>query len=238
MKTKVFAAAVFMALLSYGTSSCTSKSENVSTQHQTQTSDETDPLDELKKGNERFCSGNLLHNHQDAGRIQELVEGQDPKAVIITCSDSRVPPEIIFDQGLGDLFTIRTAGNVMADYEEGSIEYAAEHLHTKLIVVMGHEECGAVHAMLNHSEADSANHHQPDHISSIIKALREEEEAVEALKNTENKCSAMVRANVIHGVKQLRNSDPILSDLYKKNEIRIIGAVYHLDTGMVEFLNI
>ena len=245
-KRCVVAAALCLALLSYGTSSCTSKSENASTQtNQTSVSSESNPLSALKEGNERFCSGLLSHNHQDINRIKELTEGQHPKAVIITCSDSRVPPEIIFDQGLGDIFTIRTAGNVMSDYEEGSVEYAAEHLHTKLIVVMGHESCGAVTAMLEHSDkllqkenSEEGNHDECDHITSIIQALENEEEAKEALKETENRCSAMVHANVIHGVKQLRNSKPILSKLHEDKEIQIVGAVYHLDSGRVEFLDI
>lgn len=231
-------------MLSYGASSCTSKSQNASTQTESNiTSTEKDPLADLKDGNKRFCSGQLHHNHQDIDRIKELCTGQNPKAVVVTCSDSRVPPEIIFDQGLGDIFTIRTAGNVMNDYEEGSVEYAAEHLHTKLVIVMGHEGCGAVTAMLEHSDKQSAVinddcEEEHNHISSIIAALESEEEADEALKHTGDRCSAMVRANVVHGVKQLRKSKPILSHLYDKEEIQIIGAVYHLDSGEVEFLDI
>lgn len=234
--------AAFALLLSYGTSSCTSKSQNASTlSNQNITLSNHDPLTELKEGNERFCSGHLIHNHQDIERIKELANGQHPKAVVVTCSDSRVPPEIIFDQGLGDIFTIRTAGNVMSDYEEGSVEYAAEHLHTKLIIVMGHEGCGAVTAMLEHcdkkAEKDDCEEHH-DHIASIIAALESEEEASEALNATGDRCSAMVRANVVHGVKQLRKSKPILAELSDNEEIQIIGAVYHLDSGKVEFLDI
>lgn len=245
-KRFIVAAGLSFMLLSYGTSSCTSKSENASTQiNQTNTIEESDPLSDLKKGNERFCNGHLIHVHQDVDRIKELAEGQHPKAVVVTCSDSRVPPEIIFDQGLGDIFTIRTAGNVMNDYEEGSVEYAAEHLHTKLVVVMGHEGCGAVTAMLEHAEClskkddDDDDETEHNHIESIIEALENEEEAREALKEKkEHRCSAMVRANVIHGVKQLRKSKPVLSKLKEKDEIEIIGAIYHLDTGKVEFLDI
>lgn len=232
----------FCLLLSYGTSSCTSKSQNASTQSNLTSTLTEDPLAELKDGNKRFCNGQLIHTHQDIERIKELSAGQNPKAVVVTCSDSRVPPEIIFDQGLGDIFTIRTAGNVMSDYEEGSVEYAAEHLHTKLVIVMGHEGCGAVTAMLEHAGKDSDDEddceEEHDHIASIINALESEEEAAEALKHTGDKCSAMVRANVVHGVKQLRKSKPILSKLHDKDEIQIIGAVYHLDSGVVEFLDI
>lgn len=242
MKKGFIVIAGLCLMLSYGTSSCTSKSNNASTQSDPfQTVNQNDPLADLKSGNDRFSSGQLIHTHQSTERIKELASGQHPKAVVITCSDSRVPPEIVFDQGLGDLFTIRTAGNVMSDYEEGSVEYAVEHLHTKLVIVMGHESCGAVTAMLEHTDkhADSDDdYEEPDHISSIIKALASEEEAFDALNSAEDKCSAMVRANVIHGVKQLRESKPVLSNLTKKEEIQIIGAVYHLDTGKVEFLDI
>lgn len=241
MKKRCFVVAgLCLALLSYGTSSCTSKSENASTQ--TVNTNENDPLADLKEGNLRFCNGQLSHNHQDVERIKELSKGQHPKTVIITCSDSRVAPEIVFDQGLGDIFTIRTAGNVMSDYEEGSIEYAAEHLHSKLIVVMGHENCGAVTAMLEHADTISSddNAEECDHITSIIKALEDEEEAKDVLrrKNRDNLCDTMVRANVAHGVKQLRNSKPILSKLYTNKAIQIVGAIYHLDTGKVEFIDI
>ena len=92
----------------------------------------------LQDGNKRFLSGVSTHERQDQERVKDLTKGQNPKCIIVSCSDSRVPPEIVFDQGLGDIFSIRTAGNVMSDYEEGSIEYAVEHLHTPLVVVMGH----------------------------------------------------------------------------------------------------
>ncbi len=240
MKKTFCVIAVASAILSYGTSSCTSKSENASAQINQTVLETGDPLEDLKAGNKRFYSGNPLHNHQDVERIKELSEGQHPKAVVITCSDSRVPPEIIFDQGLGDIFTIRTAGNVMSDYEEGSVEYAAGHLNTKLIVVMGHEGCGAINAMLEHY--DGTGHSHPgeisDHISTIIAALEAEEEAIEALNDTINRGSAMVRANVMHGVRQLRDSEPVLSKLNENDEIKILGAIYHLDTGIVEFLEI
>lgn len=248
MKNNFTAVMFLILLLAYGTSSCTSKSSHASTQTDTQCITNhviaADVLESLKQGNQRFCSGKLSHNHQDLERIKELATGQSPQAVIITCSDSRVPPEIIFDQGLGDLFTIRTAGNVMGDYEEGSVEYAAEHLHSKLIVVMGHKSCGAVSAMLEYCEHADHNHLAKsddvtrDHISSIINALMDEEEANEALCDQNDKCTAMVRANVIHGVKQLRNSKPILSHMNEKGEIKVVGAIYDLETGKVEFLDI
>ena len=99
------------------------------------------PLEALKAGNQRFMSGHPVHPHETLKRLRDLKKGQDPHTVVVSCSDSRVPPELIFDQGLGDIFSVRTAGNVIGDYELGSIEYAVEHLGCKLVVVLGHEEC-------------------------------------------------------------------------------------------------
>ncbi|MCD7899758.1 MAG: carbonic anhydrase [Bacteroides sp.] len=219
-----------------GTSSCTSKSENASVQHSTQSTitESDDPLLALKEGNQRFVSGKALHIHQDMKTVKELKEGQDPKAVIIGCSDSRVSPEILFDQGMGDLFVIRTAGNVMSDYELGSIEYATEHLHTKLVVVLGHYGCGAIHAMLEHKDDNDV----PGHIAHIVNCLKEEEEEQEVFKSSDNISVDAVKANVIHGVKMLRECDPILKEEFKKGKVQIVGAVYHLDNGQVDFLEI
>lgn len=223
------------------TSSCTSKSENASVQNAALSAageidlselDNDNPLASLKKGNERFASGKLLHIHQDSIRIKELASGQNPKAVVIGCSDSRVSPEILFDQGMGDLFVIRTAGNVMSDYELGSIEYATEHLHTKLVVVMGHYGCGAIHAMLEHVNDKNV----PGHIAAIVECLKEEQEEKDVINSSDNLSVDAVRANVIHGVNQLRNADPLLKESYEKGEIQIVGAIYHLDTGVVDFL--
>lgn len=231
---------LIVASLLIGTSSCTSESKNASTTNvanqstvAVNPSTSTDPLTNLKEGNERFFSGKTVHYGQDTVTIHELAKGQNPRAIIIGCSDSRVSPEIVFDQGLGDLFTIRTAGNVMSDYEMGSIEYAAEHLHTKLIVVMGHKGCGAVAAMLEHKHDDNV----PGHIASIVKALKDEPEIMAALKSEENQSDRAIIANIQHGVKQLRSSEPILSELYKENKIQIVGAIYDLGTGKVEFLD-
>ena len=193
-----------------------------------------DPLTTLKKGNERFVSGKLLHIHQDSVKIKELIAGQDPKAVIVGCSDSRVSPEILFDQGMGDLFVIRTAGNVMSDYELGSIEYATEHLHTKLVVVMGHTHCGAIGAMLYHAHDDNV----PGHIATIVNCLKNEDEEQEVLKTSEHLSDDAVKANVIHGVKQLRECDPILKEQYTKGGIQNVGAIYDIDSGKVNFNDI
>lgn len=238
-KSSLFAVALLSGLsLLFGTSSCTSKSENVSAQ---KTASATlhnhpgDPLTELKEGNERFYSGKSIKPNQDTVRVNELENGQHPKAVVISCSDSRVTPTIIFDQGLGDIFSIRTAGNVMDNYEEGSIEYAVEHAHAKLVVVLGHTKCGAIGAMLEHAHDEEIH----GHVGAIINALKAEEEEQEVLaKGGENIEFDAVRANVVHGVKQLRNSEPVLKPLFEEGEIQIIGAIYHIETGQVEFIDI
>lgn len=205
----------------------------------------TDALTMLKDGNRRFYTGEMQHKHQDAETVKQLTSGQQPFAVIVSCSDSRVSPDIIFDQGLGDLFSIRTAGNVMGDYEEGSIEYAAEHLGTKLIVVLGHTSCGAVKAFIEEEHGEGGhpeknkNSESLGHIQSIIDKLKNEMEEKEVFEHKDgDHYFDAIKANVIHGVRQLRASKPILAHLNGEGKIQIIGAIYHLDTGEVEFLDI
>lgn len=210
---------------------------------------ESDPVALLKEGNKRFVTNQMLHQRQDSLTVKDLTGGQHPFAIIVSCSDSRVTPEIVFDRGLGDIFSIRTAGNVMSDYEEGSIEYAAEHLHTKLIVVMGHEGCGAVKAFLDYAEGKENEHNRSDreaskqhaevagHIKHILEKMDSEEEEQAVLATPGEHYELAVRANVMNGVKQLRKSDPILAKMYNEGEIQIVGAIYHIDNGEVEFLD-
>jgi len=188
------------------------------------------PFDKLKEGNERFVNGLPVHPDETLGRIRELKKGQSPFAVIVSCSDSRIPPELIFDQGLGDIFAIRTAGNVVGDYELGSIEYAVEHLHCKLIVVMGHENCGAIQAY-----ATSENEKHNDHIQKLVDFIASEEEEKIIPDSLRSNIDILVKANIAHGVNFLRSSTPVLKPLVDKNEIKIIGAYYDLDSGNVLF---
>ena len=213
----------------------------LSTPSCTETTASTNPLDKLKEGNERFYTGRMIHQNQDMKTVDVLTAGQAPFAVVISCSDSRVTPEIIFDQGLGDIFCIRTAGNVMGDYEEGSVEYAVEHLKTDLVVVLGHTSCGAVKAFVEYKQEECCEHHHHDddhlgHIKSILEKL-DSEDGANALHSDGDVYDNVVRANVAHGVKQLRQSAPILSELREKGEVEIIGAIYHIDSGKVEFLD-
>jgi len=182
----------------------------------------------LVEGNARFVAGKGQHSRQDPGRRSELATSQHPFAVILGCADSRTSPEILFDQGLGDLFVVREAGNVLDDHALGSIEYAAEHLHSPLIVVLGHERCGAVAAA---RDTVASNGHAEGHIASLVDAIRPAVEA-SAGKDAEATC----KANVRNVVEALKKSEPLLKPMLEKGEIQVVGAYYDLDTGTVTFL--
>jgi len=211
-------------------------------------------ISRLKEGNGRFTSGNEQHPHesseertymatnsyensgmiplgttaaQAAGRRAELTKSQHPFAIIVSCSDSRVPPEIVFDQGLGDLFVVRVAGNVIDDHSLGSIEYAVDHLAARLIVVLGHQRCGAVKAA---KETIAAKGEAPAHIQSLVTAIRP---AVEA--TAKGDLEATVRENVKNVVRALRSSVPLLKTKVDSGELKVVGAYYSLDTGSVAF---
>jgi carbonic anhydrase len=197
--------------------------------------DETNlaPLDRLKQGNKRFISGKPVHPDETLERIRELNKGQHPFAIVVSCSDSRVPPELIFDQGLGSIFSVRTAGNVIGDYELGSIEYAVEHLECKLIVVLGHEDCGAIKAFV---ETDGHYPHL-DHIKDIVDYINNEAEEQALVTTHTVTLSKAIEANIEHGATLLKESEPILKHLADKKEIEIIQALYHMESGEVTFKN-
>jgi carbonic anhydrase len=184
-------------------------------------------LARLKAGNARFVSGEPSHPNQSPARRTELAEGQRPFAIILGCSDSRTAPEVVFDQGLGDLFVVRSAGNVVDDVGLGSIEYAAEHLGASLIVVLGHENCGAVKATL-----DGGN--LTGHVPAIAKAIRP---AVKASANRQgDPLDNAVRENARLEVQRVATSKPILKKLVEEGKVRVVSARYDLDTGRVTFL--
>ena len=186
-------------------------------------------ISKLKEGNGRYAGGNLQHPGQTTERRAELAKNQYPFATIVSCSDSRVPPEIVFDQGLGDLFVVRVAGNVIDDHGLGSIEYAADHLGVRLIVVLGHQSCGAVKAA---RETIAAKSKAPGHIQSLVTAIRP---AVEA--TAKGDLEATIKANVKDVVRTLRSSTPILKAKVDSGEVKVIGGYYSLDTGSVSFLD-
>lgn len=196
-------------------------------------------LDRLKAGNQRFVDGNLnSESLASPARRNTLVGDQKPFAIILGCSDSRVPGEMIFDQGLGDLFVIRVAGNIVAPSQIGSVEFAAENFGCQLVVVLGHSKCGAVSAtleQLQHSEETRSKNLRSivDRISPSVEGLLESD-----LKdNPEALLEAAVGANIRASVKQLRQGSDILKQLVESRELLIVGAEYSLQTGVVNFFS-
>ncbi len=184
-------------------------------------------LELLLAGNQRFVAGQPKRAHQDMARLSEVAKGQHPFAIIVGCSDSRVPAEIVFDQGLGDLFGVRTAGHVMGDATLGTIEYGVEHLGANLIVVMGHSRCGAVDAAVKGG-------HAPRHVDSLVNAIAP---AVKSVKGEKGPLLYnSVLANVRMVVSELRTSHPVLSERVEKGSLKIVGAYYDLDSGKVNIV--
>jgi len=182
----------------------------------------------LKQGNKRFLEGKSIRPHQDLKRIKEVALGQKPIATIVGCSDSRVPSEIIFDQGLGDLFIVRTAGQVSTFASWGSIEFANAVLGAKLIVVMGHTKCGAVSAACKIPDV-------PGHIVTLINAIKPAAQLAKSQPGDE--IENAVKINVAMQVQQLQNLEPVLTKGVQSGALKIVGAVYDLETGEVSFLD-
>jgi carbonic anhydrase len=212
-------------------------------------------ISRLKEGNGRFTAGNPQHPHesvderkymaansyenagvlslgmtseQAAKRRAELAKSQHPFAIILSCSDSRVPPELVFDEGLGDLFIVRVAGNVLNDEGLGSIEYAVDILGARLIVVLGHQSCGAVDAAM---KTVTAKGKAPGHIQSLVTAIKPVVDST-----PKGDLDTMIKANVKHVVDALRSSTPILKARVDSGDVQVIGGYYTLDTGAVTFL--
>jgi carbonic anhydrase len=186
-------------------------------------------LKRLMRGNARFVSGHMTHAVPE--RVAEAraagAKGQEPFAIIVGCSDSRVGPELVFDQGLGDTFVVRTAGEVVDAVALGSIEYAVEHLGSPLIVVLGHERCGAVSAAV-------AGAKEPGHIAAVLKAI---EPAVKQTKGMPgDPVENAVRAQALDVAKQLQSAKPILAERVRSGKLKIVAARYDLDTGKVEWI--
>jgi len=196
-------------------------------------------LERLREGNRRFVSES--RRDDDAvtqSRRRELVSGQAPFAIILGCSDSRVPAEIIFDQGLGDLFVIRVAGNVIAPSLIGSVEFAAERFGTRLVVVLGHTECGAVLATLEDLERAAEN--RSPNLRSIVDRIRPSVEPLletESHRDRDDLVHHAVRANIRASANHLRHGSAILERLVGKDGLLVVGAEYSLETGVVEFFD-
>ncbi len=183
----------------------------------------------LKAGNARYVAGNPQRPSQSIERRTEVAKGQHPYAIILSCSDSRVPPELVFDAGLGDLFIVRVAGNTADDAAIGSIEYAVEHLGANLIVVLGHERCGAVKAAV---ESAGSTAPAPGHLGAVLSPIAP---AVAATKGQAgDPVDLTVRENVSRVVAQLKACKPLLAERVAAGKLQVIGGRYDLDTGVTE----
>ena len=184
-------------------------------------------LARLIEGNQRFVTGHLAHPNENPDHRLALVKGQNPSVALLTCADSRIPPNIVFDQGLGDLFVIRVAGNIVDNVVLGSLEYAAVELQVPLIMVLGHTNCGAVQAAVKGGNL-------PGHLPDITCAIHP---AVESVKNEPGDLlDNAIRANAKLVAEQLRNDDPTLSSRVESGQLKIVAAYYHLATGRIEVL--
>ncbi|MEG3435964.1 carbonic anhydrase [Pannus brasiliensis CCIBt3594] len=181
----------------------------------------------LLEGNQRFAGDKRLNPHQDRQRVTEIAETQAPFAAILGCADSRVPAEIIFDQGLGDLFVCRVAGNIATSEEIGSLEYAAMILGAKAIVVLGHTHCGAVKVTLQGGRL-------PGQLGHLIDGIQVAVERADA-QTGENKLERAVKANIVYQTQKVLTSD-IIFGLSEKKQIKVVGAYYDLNTGKVNLL--
>jgi carbonic anhydrase len=190
-------------------------------------------LELLKKGNARYVTGTPAHPRQDFNRRETTAaKGQHPFATVLSCSDSRVPVEVLFDQGVGDIFVVRVAGNVANVDEVASIEYSADHLNTPLVVVLGHTHCGAVHAVAEKAEVHG---NIPKLLKSIVPAVesvrkRNPKATPEALLNE------AIRANVWQAIEDLFRISPITGKRVKEGKLKVVGAIYHIDTGAITWM--
>ncbi len=195
----------------------------------------TDAMTLLKEGNQRFVSNEMANFDLGQSKRSELVEGQDPFAVVVACSDSRVTPEHLYDQGLGDLFVIRVAGNILDDAEIGSIEYAVEHLDSSLVVILGHEECGAVTTAVAKDD-DPLGTETTKYIDAFLDNI---EPAVAKAKDTDVSDDELIDEttdiNVKLTVEQLLEESSIVSEHAEAGDVEVVGAKYLLSNGEIEW---
>ncbi len=183
-------------------------------------------IDRLKDGNKRFVSDNLNRGLQNQDRRSSLTKGQEPFAIVLSCADSRVVPELAFDTGLGELFVIRVAGNVANTETVASIEYAVAHCNCSMIVVLGHESCGAVKAAIDGGDNGSNINQLLSHITPAVSTCGEGADIKEIIvQNTKNT------------ITNLEKNSEIISSAMNKNEVKVLGAYYELGTGKVQFIN-
>lgn len=197
----------------------------------TQAGDEA--YQKILDGNKRFVSGSLAVKDVGDAKRKELTSGQRPFAIVVTCSDSRVAPEIVFDQGLGDIFVVRVAGNVFDPVTLGSVEYAAEHLHAPLLVLMGHDKCGAVSAALDAKGEPEGN------IGAIVKKILPAVKKAKAKGGSKDELLAnAVKENVLLSYSSLLKQSPVLKRLIHEGELKVAAGIYHLAGGELELLSL
>ena len=185
-------------------------------------------FERLNQGNHRYVTSTTVCHDDWSAKRTALVQNQRPFAIVVSCSDSRVPPEIVFDQTLGALFVVRVAGNIVDDFAIGSIEYGVKVLGANLVLVLGHSNCGAVDAALKGMKFDN-------HIQSVLTAIQP---AVNATKGQSGDLlEKTIKANVRNVEEMLRRSKPVLADLLEKGTLQIVGGYYDLESGKVEFLD-
>lgn len=194
-------------------------------------------LTRLREGNQRFVANqSVAALFSNASRRAELISGQDPFAIILGCSDSRVPVELVFDQGFGDLFIIRVAGNIVAPSQVGSVEFAASRFGARLVVVLGHSRCGAITATLE--ELQGTGTAQSRNLRSIVDRVRPSVERVLAAgADPETLLRDAERANVRTSVDHLRHGSELLERLIREDGLEVVGAEYSLETGVVDFFD-
>jgi len=198
----------------------------------------TEALERLREGNRRFVAEIREHKTANGTRRSEVAAAQEPFAIILGCSDSRVPAEIVFDQGLGDLFVIRVAGNIVAPSQIGSVEFATERYHTRLVVVLGHSQCGAILATLEELGRPTAD--QSRNLRSIVNRIRPAVEELAAASGPGGHDALVhkaVRANIRVSANQLRHGSELLERAIEESGLVIVGAEYSLETGMVDFFD-
>ncbi len=201
----------------------------------TTTRDPDRVLSELLEGNQRFVKGQPTHPGRKPEDFAPLAAGQSPLAVAVGCADSRVPPEIVFDQGVGDLFVVRVAGNVVSGAGasvKGSIEYAVAELNVPLIVVLGHSQCGAVKAAIQHIDANDS---LPGSIGELVATIKPA--VLQARGKPGDLLDNAIRANVHRGVERLKTLEPILAGPVKQGKVKVVGATYDLRSGKVSLVD-
>ena len=191
----------------------------------------------LQEGNRRFVSGRRSHDTASEARRAAVAAAQFPFAIVLGCSDARVPAELVFDQGLGDLFVIRVAGNIVAPSQVGSVEFAAERFGTRLVVVLGHSQCGAVSATLEELGRPAAS--QSPNLRSIVDRVRPSVEGLLAagMRDPDQLVRAAVRANIRASTNHLRHGSTLLEQRILKDGLLVVGAEYSLETGEVDFFD-